>query len=729
MTRCIVFAFFLTTMAVAPAAAQDNRAGGVGLPSICHVTDTPPPAQGAAPRPVDIPPVSDVAQCPQDPACQYCIVDISGGATGRDAREILRDAVLRCNTKVRLGPGVGLDFSDRLDLRPLRFGQCVTLTSVSNFSALPARTPRSLGPALNYGPADEPNDRGASKTFLQVVCDKGNDKPSDHIRIAGFRLFGPSFEQQSGIDVGIRIHRCLDVEISNMEIAGWGAAGINVQATEDDPRITNFSDVRIHDNFFHHNQHPSIGGRADGYGVVTSLKARAHIYRNVFDFNRHAIAATGTTHGYVAEENLVLKGGGYHGGSVNEWTHIFDVHGTGCSWSDDLCGQAGEEFLFDRNSFQYRNDNAIKIRGKPGKKVVISRNIFPHPGLEGSWRPDFIHLDAIHLNTGDNVEVRTDNIIKTDTFGDYAVCDFDGDGIDDLFLATGATWWFSSSGRFHWTFLNTSSTRKSELRFGYFDDDDRCDVLTESGGTGRWLISRGGTGPWTPLEQVWPQEERDPWRPLKDVRFGRFDPTDLSRSRRTTHALHRANNGEWWVKKLSDGRRDSWEYVGGSSFPLEQLQFGDFTGDGVTDVLAVESGHWAISESARQAWRPLNQSLRDPVAGLLIANMDRDDSKEDILRFQVRTRPIGAGVVNVERIWWRSRNGDEPWTVFKKYPPVRYHPGFPNRGLVYPGFGFVGRFGAVTGGTLTIDTERFGHFFSPGSDVVGNAERRSVYRY
>jgi hypothetical protein len=36
-----------------------------------------------------------------------------------------------------------------------------------------------------------------------------------------------------------------------------------------------------------------------------------------------------------------------------------------------------------------------------------------------------------------------------DTFGEYfSQCDFDGDGIDDLFLATGETWWYSSSGKF-----------------------------------------------------------------------------------------------------------------------------------------------------------------------------------------------------------------------------------------------------------------------------------------
>ena len=66
-----------------------------------------------------------------------------------------------------------------------------------------------------------------------------------------------------------------------------------------------------------------------GYGVeLSDFGPRAHIYRNVFDFNRHAIAADGKTGGYIAEENLVLRGGGWHDGLANSFTHIFDVHGT-----------------------------------------------------------------------------------------------------------------------------------------------------------------------------------------------------------------------------------------------------------------------------------------------------------------------------------------------------------------------------------------------------------------
>jgi hypothetical protein len=344
--------------------------------------------------------------------------------------------------------------------------------------------------------------------------------------------------------------------------------------------------------------------------------------------------------------------------------------------------------------------------------------------LEADWGDD-----AIRLYTSENVEIGPGNIIKTDTFGEYySQCDFDADGVDDLFLATGATWWYSSSGKFHWSFLNTSSKRLKDLRFGYFDDDDRCDVLTESGGSGRWVISSGGTGQWKPLEQVWqPQPLEGVWKPLKDVQFGRFDPNDLSATRRTTHAFHRQANGEWRVKKLSDPA-SAWEYVGGSSFPMSELRFGDFTGDGVTDVLAVERGRWAYSESARKPWHPLNRSLGDPVAGLFIANMDRDDKIDDILRLDVRSESAGGNDEDVELIWWRSKNGVDRWREFKRYT-FRYPSNQPGVGFVYPKLGFVGRFGTVSGGTLIVDVKRIGHFFSPGSADVADPEWTSLFPY
>ena len=62
-----------------------------------------------------------------------------------------------------------------------------------------------------------------------------------------------------------------------------------------------------------------------------------------------------------------------------------------------------------------------------------------------------------------------------------------GDGIADAFMATRATWWFSSRGTGPWTFLRASTKRLSEVELGDLDGDHRCDVkvgnTVYSGGT------------------------------------------------------------------------------------------------------------------------------------------------------------------------------------------------------------------------------------------------------
>jgi hypothetical protein len=668
-------------------------------------------------------------------------VDIKASAdpeVRRQQRALLIKAVARDSTTVRLGPDVDLDFSDLPDDSfPIQFGRCVTLTSVSAFhdgglspsghapgtpnpaiglagpgdtslSTTEARSPHSLGPVLRYN-----KYHGDSKAFLEIRCFV-NGTVNDGARISGFRLFGRSFGNQSTKEVGIHVVRCIDIEISNMEIAGWGGMGISVtDLGPDGPggRIRHPDQIRIHDNHIHNNQHPNLsegivdhvgsifclGGSASGYGVETSTSAWARFARNVFDFNRHAISATKDTGGYVAEQNLVLKGGGYHGKWCITYTHIFDAHGSGCWWSSDLCGDAGMKFLYTANAFQYHKENAIKIRGKPGVSAVISGNIFPHDHVDG---------DAVDLYTHDNVTIRSDNVARFDSFGKYGVCDFDGDGVDDLFLATGTTWWFSSFGEFHWSYLNDKKQRLGDVRLGYFDGDARCDVLAEQ--DGQWVISSAGTGDWKPLGA---------FGALSDVVFGRFDP-DIrdhrpNATRPTTHAFRRADDGQWFVTPLSGPH---WQLVQSSSIPMSKLQFGDFNGDGVTDVLAVVNGRWAISESARGNWRQINATLGDPVGELLIANMDADDNIDDILRLERKFQPLGTVNMRATLTWWRSKNGIEPWQRWKEHV-FQYTP---SADTVTPGIAFAGRFGAAPGGgTLVIDQNRLGHFHSKAETAVG----------
>ena len=142
---------------------------------------------------------------------------------------------------------------------------------------------------------------------------------------------------------------------------------------------------------------------------------------------------------------------------------------------------------------------------------------------------------------------------------------------------------------------------------------------------------------------------------------------------------------------------------------MSKLRFGDFTGDGVTDVLAVESGHWAISESARSGWRRLNPTLGDAVENLFIANMDADDNIDDLLRLDTKTVRLQSTAIRRRATWYRSRNGREPWRLWKDHEFA--YTVSPE--TVGPGYAFAGRFGAAPGGgTLVIGPNRLGHFHS-----------------
>jgi len=179
--------------------------------------------------------------------------------------------------------------------------------------------------------------------------------------------------------------------------------------------------VRIHDNYIHHNQHVA----REGYGVAVYTGAYVLIERNVFDWNRHAIAGDGSDgSGYRAYENLVLENGGYHdtydacdlpdwfalvspatwvlakalciipGASPESvhYTHQFDMHGQdNCGivgvFNDAAynCGTAGSDMDIRYNSFFYTKGTAIKLRGTPQLQpygMFVVSNVFAHNDID-----------------------------------------------------------------------------------------------------------------------------------------------------------------------------------------------------------------------------------------------------------------------------------------------------------------------------------------------------------
>ena len=490
------------------------------------------------------------------------------------------------------------------------------------------RTAQAPGPRLFTTTRPNP--------LFETRCDAGLN--GGNIRFEGFRIQGPDWTPVDGErERGILVNSCTGVDIGNMELSGW--AGAAVRVTDTASLLTRPDAVKVHDSFIHHNQH--TGG--EGYGVDVSSGGWALIERNVFDFNRHAV-----THGYVvgsegrggyeADNNLILKGGGYNGNDIVMNVQQFDVHGDdncgpGAIFNKSLwnCGRSGQDYRINFNAFQYTTDHSFLLRGTPTVGAFLYDNVFPKAGT-----------DAVDTaGNGTTGLFNTTQFAPLDTFGHYQVCDFDGNGHDGLFLATGVTWWYMSSAKRQWTYLSGSDLDDApdQLVVGDFEGTGRCDVFRVH--DGEWWLSRGGREPWQSLGTF--------GVPLDQLRFGDF--TGSGR----TEIFRRDPTGQWWI--ISAGLF-GWTQLGSSTLPLSQLHFGDFNGHGVTDVVANVNGHWSVSWGGRTSWQPLNTSLSDSLDTTFIADLDGKGT-DDILRYN-----------SSSRMWEVSVGGRTTWQQLAHQDPV-----------------------------------------------------------
>jgi hypothetical protein len=421
--------------------------------------DRPAIGPNACPGPACIS-TSPQQACVHEPCGQQILINSDGAAHD------LCEAMAQRGSTIVVTNNVELDLTACSN--PVRVAEGVTLIG--------GRTAREPGPLLF----------SAIQKTLFLISE--ND-----VRISGLRIKGPDHGEEpvDGEDletsVGIYIRPTAEIdhiEIDHNEIYGWWKNGIRVN--DDHDRITFDEDtwpIVIHDNFIHNNQEQDSAG----YGVVIGTGAYALIDRNVFDYNRHAIAGTGSDDsGYRATRNLVLQ----HGGKHKYWygwghTHQFDMHGQSCG---SFCGTAGRYIDINHNSFLYTAGTAIKIRGTPQEGAWIESNVFAH-----SFPPDAVQQTPFQFPFHDERLYVVDNRYGIDGSDRYGICDFDGDDTDDRFMATGQTWWYSSGGTRPWVYLNTSQRLLSEVTLGDRDGDGRCDVVAGD------LISSGGTSRWIPL--------------------------------------------------------------------------------------------------------------------------------------------------------------------------------------------------------------------------------------
>jgi hypothetical protein len=411
------------------------------------------------------------------------VAPVSWTAYGRRTVQITHNSQVAAFVEAIATPNTTVVLADHVEL-DLSCPWCEFLHIKLGVHILGGRSSTTLGPRVFT--TTSPRELFVIGGHLEGTEER---RPADNVRISGIRLDGGTMgiaDADAAGSTGIAVYSSVNVEIGNNEIYGWSGVGVGVGHHEAMPHrlnLDNASAVWIHDNYIHHNRH---WGKL-GYGVNTGA-AYALIERNVFDFNRHALAAPGVAGtGYRAYHNLVLPGGGEN---FDYWlgiqyTHQFDVHGTEADnlGRDAYAGQAGEYFDYRYNTLWYSVGTPIKVRGMPTIGADVTQNIF------------YTNEEPVVQTEGDNVTVWEN--VQAYPAGypqGFVVCDFDGDGRADPFLATGVTWWYQSvTGQWH--YLNTSRKMGWELTFQDFDLDGRCDVKDNaaqrifSGGRAKLLVA------------------------------------------------------------------------------------------------------------------------------------------------------------------------------------------------------------------------------------------------
>jgi len=392
------------------------------------------------------------------------------------------------------------------------------------------------------------------------------------------------------------------------------STGAQVPIANDERTLAN---VRVARNFLHHNT------RNDGgYGVAVG---RALIEGNIFLENRHAITADGEPHNeYRAWYNMVLSHAPNYEGTLghDHYNQDFDMHGTGDPghWYGGTGGYYVDIFRNTFLSANLYNRHNYELRGTPSFSTDFHENIC----LES-------HDDAVDFKNDYHQILYHDDYINTPTtpyqfghpnpttrFGpdSLGVGDFDNDATDDLFLATGAAWYFSPGGAREWRFLSPKTDTIDRLLLGDFDGDGRADVVAIH--NGHFVVSWGGISGWEVLNAD-PTGGRLLLLPsaVSAMAVGDFDGDGHSDD------IFFADGVSWWI---SYGGNTPFVKVNDSSFRRADLRFGDFDGDKATDVFGVVSNTWSYSKRATGKWADgyLRPALTKTVNYLFVADFNGD---------------------------------------------------------------------------------------------------------
>lgn len=308
-------------------------------------------------------------------------------------------------------------------------------------------------------------------------------------RITGLTLRGPTGGTSAGKGSGgIGLDTTKLSIVDHNDLSQWTAEAVEVRGNVDGTfcRGTWVKDpsALVLRNYIHENAR-----QGDGYGVAIYDGGNALIQGNVFDYNRHAIAASyDAFNRYAAFDNLVLPSAPSQlaaGGLVEYVTHDFDAHGSNKGSIPEFTGgRAGDFYDVGWNTFTAWKGHFLNTLFLFGDRENF--NLRGTPCLGARYHDNVSRQsegDSV-ANHGDTPLVKWGNVFNaSDPLADLRYGDFDGDGRLDSLAATGTGWFMRSGTTGPWTFLRRSAVRPSQLTLADVDGDGRTDITYTSGRT------------------------------------------------------------------------------------------------------------------------------------------------------------------------------------------------------------------------------------------------------
>lgn len=461
------------------------------------------------------------------------------------------------------------------------------------------------------------------------------------------------------------------------------SSGGGVGIANDEGTLAN---IRIARNFLHHN-------RRDEGGYGASVRGRSLIEKNTFDWNHHDISSDAEPHNeYRASGNLILSGGYCCYSGLDLFLgrqQDFDMHGTDNA-TVFVGGLGGYHVEVDGNSFLAGDGHDYVLRGYPVNYPSTTNYTNYHGNVSLRNENDAIHfingtgIGAVHdyhsyptefpINIS-NSQFADSNPPYADPTVRFGVGDFDGDEDDDLFLTTGAAWYYSPAGAREWRFLSAKTDRIDTLLLGDFDGDGRTDVVGINP-SGQLVVSWGGVSDWDILNS-----NPVPCSSISDMAVGDFDGDGRA-------DIFCADGITWWISY--SGNTPFIQAVVEDHTRVANLRFGDFDADGTTDVFGVVNGRftspqWQVRYGIKgtrvglTAWQTLPVSLTTnpaSVDGLVVADFD-GDGVADVAR-------------NDHNDWMISFGGVGGWTHYNVPDTDRCVSPEPTLPLM-PGIGYFAR--------------------------------------